>query len=269
MTTTTDTPGSPDAPDTPESTPAKPSRMEAWRAHSFGPASEQPFRRRTSDWFRLVIGIGILVFAIWHEDSPDAIREEPLHHAQRTPEPARLAVPSDLRTRRAVGTRPRRGGGARDAALAPGARSRHRRRGHLGAGPHHRLAGRRELEPPALPRHRGPRRPTTRPASPRCAWRSSSPSSRSRRPTSPVRCGASGSCSCSSWRSPRSTWVPRSPTARSLRSRSGGASPRSCTSCSAHPADVRRPRRCTPRCSSSGSTPTTSTCSRSSRAPAR
>ncbi len=44
--------------------------MAAWRAHSFGPASEQPYRRRTSDWFRLVIGVGILAFAIWHEDDP-------------------------------------------------------------------------------------------------------------------------------------------------------------------------------------------------------
>ncbi len=59
-----------DAPEDPDTAPAKPSRMEAWRAHSFGPASEQPYRRRTSDWYRLVIGIGILVFAIWHEDSP-------------------------------------------------------------------------------------------------------------------------------------------------------------------------------------------------------
>ena len=44
--------------------------MAAWRAHSFGPASEQPYRRRTSDWVRLVLGVGILVFAIWHQDDP-------------------------------------------------------------------------------------------------------------------------------------------------------------------------------------------------------
>ena len=44
--------------------------MAAWRAHSFGPASEQPYRRRTSDWVRLVLGIGILAFAIWHQDDP-------------------------------------------------------------------------------------------------------------------------------------------------------------------------------------------------------
>src|SRR6476619_3071057 len=53
-----------DAPD------AQPSRLAAWRAHSFGPASEQPYRRRTSDWVRLVLGIAILVFAIWHQDDP-------------------------------------------------------------------------------------------------------------------------------------------------------------------------------------------------------
>jgi len=67
MTTTTD---APDAPDSPATEPEQPSRLAAWRAHSFGPASEQPYRRRTSDWVRLVIGVGILVFAIWHQDDP-------------------------------------------------------------------------------------------------------------------------------------------------------------------------------------------------------
>src|SRR3954466_5891012 len=59
-----------EAPENPDPAPAKPSRMAAWRSHSFGPASEQPYRRRTSDWFRLVIGVGILAFAIWHQDDP-------------------------------------------------------------------------------------------------------------------------------------------------------------------------------------------------------
>jgi uncharacterized membrane protein YbhN (UPF0104 family) len=44
--------------------------MAGWRAHSFGPASEQPYRRRTSDWIRLVIGGSILAFAIWHQNDP-------------------------------------------------------------------------------------------------------------------------------------------------------------------------------------------------------
>src|SRR4051794_17516754 len=46
------------------------SRMASWREHSFGPASELPYRRRTSDWIRLVIGVAILVFTIWHQDDP-------------------------------------------------------------------------------------------------------------------------------------------------------------------------------------------------------
>jgi uncharacterized membrane protein YbhN (UPF0104 family) len=56
--------------DATEDQPAKPSRMAAWRAHSFGPASEQPYRRRTSDWVRLVIGASIFAFTIWHQDDP-------------------------------------------------------------------------------------------------------------------------------------------------------------------------------------------------------
>jgi uncharacterized membrane protein YbhN (UPF0104 family) len=56
--------------DTTEDQSAKPSRMASWRAHSFGPASEQPYRRRTSDWVRLVVGTSIFVFTIWHQDDP-------------------------------------------------------------------------------------------------------------------------------------------------------------------------------------------------------
>jgi uncharacterized membrane protein YbhN (UPF0104 family) len=44
--------------------------MADWRAHSFGPASEEPYRRRTSDWIRLVIGGSILAFAISHQNNP-------------------------------------------------------------------------------------------------------------------------------------------------------------------------------------------------------
>ena len=61
MTTVTDTGAAP---------PAEPSRMAAWRAHSFGPASEQPYRRRTSDWVRLVVGASIFAFTVWHQDDP-------------------------------------------------------------------------------------------------------------------------------------------------------------------------------------------------------
>jgi uncharacterized membrane protein YbhN (UPF0104 family)/tRNA A-37 threonylcarbamoyl transferase component Bud32 len=59
-------PQSPTAPP-PAATPAGPSRVSTWRERSFGPASEQPYRRRTSDWIRLVIGIAILAYLIHHE----------------------------------------------------------------------------------------------------------------------------------------------------------------------------------------------------------
>src|SRR5690242_2386625 len=32
-----------------------------WRARSFGPASERPYRRRTSDWIRLAVATMVLV----------------------------------------------------------------------------------------------------------------------------------------------------------------------------------------------------------------
>src|SRR5215471_6545005 len=56
--------------DTTKDQPAKPSRMASWRAHSFGPASEEPYRRRTSDWVRFVVGASIFAFTIWHQDDP-------------------------------------------------------------------------------------------------------------------------------------------------------------------------------------------------------
>ena len=46
------------------------SRIAAWRANSFGPASEQPYRRRLSDWIRLVVALAFIALLIWHHDHP-------------------------------------------------------------------------------------------------------------------------------------------------------------------------------------------------------
>src|SRR5262245_42441379 len=67
MTATTEAPSAP---------AERSSRMAAWREHSFGPASEQPYRRRTSDWIRLVVGAGILALAIWHQDNPSTFEKD-------------------------------------------------------------------------------------------------------------------------------------------------------------------------------------------------
>src|SRR3974390_2855265 len=40
---------------------SSPSRVASWRQRSFGPASEQPYRRRTSDWIRFAVGVGALI----------------------------------------------------------------------------------------------------------------------------------------------------------------------------------------------------------------
>jgi uncharacterized membrane protein YbhN (UPF0104 family)/tRNA A-37 threonylcarbamoyl transferase component Bud32 len=42
-------------------------RLWRWRHLTFGPASEQPFRRRPSDWMRLVVAAGILSATMIHE----------------------------------------------------------------------------------------------------------------------------------------------------------------------------------------------------------
>ena len=48
------------------------SRLNSWRANSFGPASEQPYRRRTSDWIRLVVALGFLSILVWNHDHPSS-----------------------------------------------------------------------------------------------------------------------------------------------------------------------------------------------------
>jgi uncharacterized membrane protein YbhN (UPF0104 family) len=37
-----------------------------WRLHTFGPASEKPYRRRTSDWLRLAIALAIVIGTCFH-----------------------------------------------------------------------------------------------------------------------------------------------------------------------------------------------------------
>lgn len=48
------------------------SRLQAWRENSFGPASEQPYRRRVSDWLRLIVAVALIALLIWHHDNPSA-----------------------------------------------------------------------------------------------------------------------------------------------------------------------------------------------------
>ena len=42
-------------------------QWERWRAQAFGPASEEPYRRRTSDWIRLSVAAVVLGLLIAHE----------------------------------------------------------------------------------------------------------------------------------------------------------------------------------------------------------
>ena len=48
----------------------EPGRLWRWQHLTFGPASEEPYRRRTSDWIRLVVAAGIVAFTIAHQGHP-------------------------------------------------------------------------------------------------------------------------------------------------------------------------------------------------------
>ncbi|HEY8216449.1 MAG TPA: lysylphosphatidylglycerol synthase transmembrane domain-containing protein [Acidimicrobiia bacterium] len=70
--------------------PEHPSRLWRWRHVTFGPASEQPYRRRTSDWIRLAISVAVVAFAIAHESHPGEF-EKNLYALLN-------GLPNDLRT---------------------------------------------------------------------------------------------------------------------------------------------------------------------------
>lgn len=52
------------------------SRLHAWRGHAFGPASELPYRRRSSDVVRLVVGVVLLALVIVHEGNPTQFEQD-------------------------------------------------------------------------------------------------------------------------------------------------------------------------------------------------
>ena len=64
-----DTTPTSDAPVPAEAGEAKHHRLSpsTWRAHTFGPASEEPYRRRTSDRVRLIVAVALLVALAFHE----------------------------------------------------------------------------------------------------------------------------------------------------------------------------------------------------------
>ena len=39
-------------------------------SHTFGPASEEPYRRRTSDWVRVVVAVVALALLVAYHDNP-------------------------------------------------------------------------------------------------------------------------------------------------------------------------------------------------------
>ena len=65
-------------------------RLAQWRSHTFRPASELPYRRRSSDWVRLVLGALVVAFAIANEGSPGEF-EQNLYSLLN-------GLPSDLRS---------------------------------------------------------------------------------------------------------------------------------------------------------------------------
>ena len=50
-------------------------RLDTWRLTTFGPADEQPFRRRTSDWIRLVVAATITALLIDRHDQVGAAEQ--------------------------------------------------------------------------------------------------------------------------------------------------------------------------------------------------
>ena len=51
-------------------------RTAQWRLTGFGPASEEPFRRRNIDWVRLVINSSVLALLVLHANYPTAVEKD-------------------------------------------------------------------------------------------------------------------------------------------------------------------------------------------------
>src|SRR4051812_20308480 len=70
-------------------------RASAWtsmRTHSFGPASELPYRRRVSDWIRLVVGTGLVLGLLQHQDNESPFELDIFRTIHDLPRAAESAV---------------------------------------------------------------------------------------------------------------------------------------------------------------------------------
>ena len=86
--------------------------------NSFGPASEQPYRRRLSDWIRLVFSVALIALLIWHHDHPSQAVNDLTKLINGLPDYLDSLLPARLHHRRPLGRRPRRRGRAGRPALA-------------------------------------------------------------------------------------------------------------------------------------------------------
>ena len=60
-------------------------QWQRWRAQAFGPASEEPYRRRTSDWIRLAVAAALLGLLIAHEGHATAAERDAFTFFNRLP----------------------------------------------------------------------------------------------------------------------------------------------------------------------------------------
>ena len=51
-------------------------RFRSLPTHTFGPASEEPYRRRTSDWVRVVVAVVALVLLVAYHDNPSHANQD-------------------------------------------------------------------------------------------------------------------------------------------------------------------------------------------------
>ncbi|MDQ6928810.1 MAG: hypothetical protein M3159_09175, partial [Actinomycetota bacterium] len=51
-----------------ETAAVAPEDTTPWRGRTFGPASEEPYRRRTSDWVRVVLAAALLLLLARHQN---------------------------------------------------------------------------------------------------------------------------------------------------------------------------------------------------------
>ena len=132
-------------------------RFRGLPTHTFGPASEEPYRRRTSDWVRVAVAVVALAVARRLPRQSEPRESGPVPVLQRPPQRSPAVLPDAVLGGDALDCPGRRRGRVHRPSLAVGSRSHDRRAACRARGPGDGPARRRTVAVEDLRRGHAPR----------------------------------------------------------------------------------------------------------------